>query len=127
MEADSQEEQDLQLLEKHRLASRPGSNMQLTDEEVKRVKEIYAQGLTEYQQHSMMLSKDGGVYEDEIEEAKKGVMEENYAIRSTKEAMAKSQTMIKAEKSADEVMEAAREDIIGMLIDESKDHIDEEM
>lgn len=127
VEADSQEEQDLKLLEKERLAGKPGTDIRLTDEEYQRVKEIYANGLTEYQEHSMKLTKAGGAYEAEIEEAKKGIMEENYSIRSTKEAMLKSQTMIKAEKAADDVMETARKDIIGMLTDEAKDHIDEEL
>ncbi len=127
VEADSQEEQDLKLLEKKRLAARPGSDIRLTDEESQRIKEIYERGLTEYQEHSMKLSEAGGAYESEIDEAKKGIMMENYAIRSTKEAMLKSQTMTKAEKAADDVMEEARKDIIGMLTDEAKDHIDEEL
>lgn len=124
---DSQEEMDLKLLEKERLSKKPDAKVTLTKEDREQLERIYAQGLTEYQQHSMMLLNNGSPYEKEIEDAKKGIKEENYAISATKEAMLKSQTMLKAQNAADEVMEAAREDIIGMLIDETKDHIDEEL
>lgn len=124
---DSQEEMDLKLLEKERLALKPDSDVRLTKEEQEQLERIYAQGLTEYQKHSMQLLNNGSVYEKEIADAKKGIEIENYGIRATKEAMLKSQTMLKAEKAADEAMEAARDDIIGMLRDEAKDHIDEEM
>ena len=39
----------------------------------------------------------------------------------------KHQEMVKAQKKADEVMEAANDEIFGMLVDEAKDHVDEDL
>lgn len=41
--------------------------------------------------------------------------------------MAKSQTMIKAQNTAEQIEESTRKEVVGMLLDEAKDHIDEEM
>ncbi len=62
-----------------------------------------------------------------MEEAEEGIQAENAFIAGTKLNRLKSQTMIKADKSADAVLEAASDEIVGMLMDEAKDHIDEEM
>lgn len=124
---DSQEEQDLRLLDKELDADRIGSGVHLTAEEKERLAQIKEKGLTEYQTRSLEMKKSGSVYEDELEEAEKGVREENYAIREIKRELPKVQTMIKARKSADEVLEAASDEIVGMLTEEAKDHIDEEM
>lgn len=127
IEEDSQEEQDLKLLEKERAALKPESGIRLTGEEQERLKQIKEEGLTEYQERSMKLLNSGSPYEEEITEAKKAILIENAAISSLKEANAKSKTMIKAQQAAEDVMEAARKEIEGMLWDEAKDHIDEEM
>lgn len=127
VEEDSQEEKDLQLLVKRVDSQRGGSDVHLTEEEYKRLAQIDAQGLTEYQQRSLDKYKSGDSYAKEITEAEQGIQSEDYFIRETKRELLKSQNMIKAQKSADDIMEAASQEIIGMLIDEAKDHIDEEM
>ena len=127
IEEDSQEEQDLKLLEKQRKSLKPDSGIHLTEEEKERIAQIKEEGLTEYQRRSMALLNSGSPYEKEISEAQKQIKAETGTISVLKEATLKSKTMIKAQKAADDVMDAAREDIIGMLADESKDHIDEEM
>lgn len=124
---DSKEEQDLKLLEKEMDAQKAGSGMQLTEEEEARIKEIKEKGLTEYQQRSLELKESRGTYEEQLTQARAGAKAENSAIMTMKINRLKSQTMIKASQSADEVLEAAGQEIIGMLIDEAKDHIDEEM
>lgn len=124
---DSQEEQDLKLLEKEIDSKKPETGVQLTKEEYKRLAQIKAEGLSEYQQRSLELKSGGEFYEKEVNEATEKIEAENAAIRGTELERLKSQTMQKAEKSADEIMEAASDQIIGMLIEEAKDHIDEEM
>lgn len=124
---DSQEEQDLKLLEKEIDSKKPEMDVHLTKEEYKRLAQIKAEGLSEYQQRSLELKSGGEFYELEVNEATEKIKEENAVIRSTELERLKSQTMQKAEKSADEIMEAASDQIIGMLIEEAKDHIDEEM
>lgn len=124
---DSQEEQDLKLLEKEIDSQKPGSGIHLTAEEYERLAQIKEAGLSEYQQHSLELKSNGGMYEEQISEAEEGILAENSVIRATKLERLKSQTMQKANESADEIMEAARDQIIGMLVEEAKDHIEEEM
>lgn len=119
---DSQEEQDLRLLEKQ------ADNKPLTKEEQERLAQIQeAGGPTEYQKHSLELYKTASAYKKEFEKAKEGIYQESAAIQSTKQERLKHDPMVKASKSAEEVMDAARKEIIGMLYDEAKDHIDEEM
>lgn len=119
---DSQEEQDLRLLEKQ------ADHKPLTKEEEERLAEIRkAGGPTEYQEHSLDLYKSASRYKEEYEKAKKEIQQESDVITSTKLERLKHDPMIKASKSADEIMEAASQEIIGMLYDEAKDHIDEEM
>ena len=125
--ADSQEEQDLKLLEKEINSKKPGSGINLTKEEREQLAEIKKQGLTEYQQRSLELKSNGAVYEKEITEANEQILAENAVIKGIKLERLKSQTMLKAEKSADKIMENAGEQIVGMLVDEAKNHIDEEM
>ncbi len=119
---DSPEEQDLRLLEKQ------ADNKPMTEEEQERLAEIQkAGGPTEYQKHSLELYKTASVYKQEIEKAKEGIGKESAAINSTKQGRLKKAPMVKAAQNAEKVLDAARDEIIGMLYDEAKDHIDEEM
>ena len=59
-------------------------------------------------------------------EAKQEIMVENRIISATELERLKNHPMIDAQKQADAVMEEASKEIMGMLIDEAKDHIDEE-
>lgn len=127
VEEDSEEEQDLKLLEKKIDAERQGSGVRLTLEEQKQIAQIEGKGLTEYQERCLELKKRSSLNEERIADAKKGIEEENAAIFNMKEANLKSQTMIKAKGAADEIKDALKDEIIGMLIGEAKDHIDEEM
>lgn len=57
------------------------------------------------------------------------IMVENAIIRGTKQEKLKrdpQHTMIGAKEQADEVLEAAGDDIVGMVMDAARDHLDEE-
>lgn len=127
VEEGSKEEQDLKLLEKEIDAKRRGSGVFLTIEESEQIAQLEAEGLTEYQTRCLELKKISTSNEEKLEDAKKGIEQENAAIRSMKEANLKSQAMTKAEKAASEIEDGVKDEIIGMLIGEAKDHIDEEM
>lgn len=60
---------------------------------------------------------------DQLENQIEGL---NMAIRDTKLERLKKDPMVKASKEADAIMEAAGDEVLGMLIAEAKDHIDEE-
>ncbi len=127
VEEGSQEEQDLKLLEKEIDSKKPGSEVRLTKEEREQIEEIKKNGLTEYQTRSLEMKKGGESYETEIDEAEKVIKAENAAIASIKLERLKKDPMVGAQKNAKEIIDAARDEILGMLIDEGKDHIDEEM
>ena len=123
----SQEQRDLELLAKEMDAKTPWKQVSLTKEEGERIEQIRAQGLTEYQERSLEMKKGAEYYENQINEMKKEIEMENSIIRATRLERLKKDPMVKAQKQAEEIMEAASEEIVGMLADEAKDHIDEEM
>lgn len=127
VEEDSQEEQDLKLLEKEIDAKTPGKEVHLTKEDRERIKELKAAGLTEYQSRSLEMKQGGSYYEEQIYNCEKEIETENAIIRGIKLERLKKDPMVKAQAQAEEIMEAAGKEIIGMLMDEAKDHIDEEM
>ena len=59
-------------------------------------------------------------------EAKQEIMVENQIITATELERLKTHPMVDAGKQADAIMDEASKEIVGMLVDEAKDHIDEE-
>lgn len=127
VEADSQEEKDLKLLEKEIDAKISGSNVSVSKEEAERIKELKAAGLTEYQERSLRMKEETVYYKNQIYEKEQEIEVENAVIRGTKLERLKQDPMVKAQAQAEDIMEAASKEIIGMLADEAKEHIDEEM
>ena len=120
---DSQEEKDLELLAKEAEANFKGSTTVLTFEERQRLGQIYKSGLTEYQQLSVDLKKTEEPYFIAANEAKQEIQAENAIIRQTKLERLKSNPMARAQKQADAIMDAASEEIMGMLIEEGTEHL----
>ena len=135
VEADSQEQKDLELLEKEADMRRLGNGpdgVQLTEEEQNRLKELkdpitgeYKVPLTEYQQRCLEIDSSQSVYERRIADAQQQIEAGYASIRGIRLERLKHHTMVDAQKSADEIMEQANKDTIGMLVDEAKDHVDE--
>lgn len=121
----SQEYADLKLLEKRVDAGR--GDAKLTAQERERLAEIDAGGLTEYQQRSLEMYEESRYYDDIRKASEQGIEDESRAISAIKLARLKSQGMIKADARADEIMEEASDEIVGMLMEEAKAHIDEEL
>ena len=111
--SDSQEQKDLELLAKGVETGFSGSDVRLTKEE------------EEYQQQSLALKKSEESYVNELADARNEIQTENAVIRQTKIERLKSNSMGAAFEQADAVMGAASDEIMGMLIAEGKDHIDE--
>ena len=124
---DSEEEQDLKLLEKEIDSYKSGSDIHLTKEERERIAQIKAKGLTGYQERSLAMKNGGALYETEINEASQVMQGENAAIKSIKSERLKKDPMVEAQKAKDEILEQASDQIVGMLMEEAKDKIDEEM
>ena len=126
IEEDSQEEKDLKLLEKEVRSRFPGSGVQLSKDEMDAIQKIKKNGLTEYQQRSLEMLSHEAPYVDIVYEVDKEIKLENQIVRETKLERLKSHTMEDAQKQAEEVLEAASKEVVGMLVDEAKEHIDEE-
>ncbi len=56
----------------------------------------------------------------------KQIAKENEIIRGIREAKRKVHPMVDAQENADEIMDAARDEVIGMVMQDAKTHLDEE-
>lgn len=123
--SDSQEQKDLELLEKRAAYERGDVSKALTQEEKERLEKIDGQGYTEYQERALAMEKHKAPYEKTAAEAEAGIMADNAGIRATRLERLKKDFIRKAQDEAEDVLTAASEEVIGMLIDEAKEHMDE--
>lgn len=125
--ADSQEQQDLELLRKRRDSMGVDSDIQLTEEEQERLKEIDANGLTDYQRLSLENDSYRAPFNKDIRDNQKVVQEEQIIMREIGLERLKSHTMADATQQKDAEMEAANKEIIGMVLQDGRDKVDEDM
>ena len=123
----SQEEQELKLLEKEFRSGLPGSEISLSYEEKKTLDEIKQRGLTEYQSRSMeMLDYEKNYivksYSNTFE-----IQDENRSLGMMEREMLKNTSMIDAQKQAKKVEEELNEQVVSIVVDEAKDNIDSEV
>lgn len=126
---DSEEQKDLELLEKRQDSQWPGSGIILTPEEKERLAEIDEKGLTEYQQRSLEINKDAGMYRNIVESNKPQIKAENDAIYNIKQSiLAKpyDQGMGFAQDTAEDIKLTASKEAAYGMINEVKDKVDEE-
>jgi chromosome segregation ATPase len=123
---DSQEQQDLELLEKRRDARRNPS-IKLSEEEKQRLEIIDQDGMTEYQKYSLEMDALKEPFNKVIDDSQQKIRNETMTIGAIKLGRLKSHPMVDANVAADKILDTASGEIIGMLIDEAKNHVDEEM
>ena len=126
VDGNSQEEKDLQLLEKEVRSKFPGSDVNLSQEDKEAISKIKENGLSEYQQRSLEMLGNESPYMTTVFEAESGIAVENQIINATALERLKSNPMADARNQANLVMEEASKEIVGTLFAEAKDHIDEE-
>ena len=134
VDSDSEEQQDLDLLLKEQAANWAIPGEELTEEESQRLYEYNLRGkeLTEYQERVLKLNNEIGQQKLIAHIAEYGsidslgIRQENAVIRGIREEQRKVHPMADARKQADEMMEAARDEAIGMIVEESREHIDQE-
>ena len=125
VEPDSEEQADLELQIKLRKSMKPGSKVELTEEEFQRLQE--SGPLTEYQKQALEIEASKGVWQEEIDEAHKQIAVDTQVIRATKLELLKHHGMTDAAKAAEATLQAASDEIVGMLLEEGKDHVEEEL
>lgn len=122
---DSQEQKDLELLEKYQNNMNGSSYDEFSEEEIKRLKELQNMPRTEYQNKVLEQNAAIGALDIEICRIEAKLRAMTHAITDAKIEREKSQEMLNADAAADKIMEAADEEAEGMLIQEGMDNIDE--
>lgn len=122
---DSDDQKDLELLEKYQNNKTGASYDDFTDEEIARLKELQNQPLTEYQKKILELNgvKDG--LDIETQRIDEKLMGMTISILMAKTDQAASQDMINSQYAADQVLEAAEKDIMLKLINDGKETVDD--
>ncbi len=120
---DSQEQKDLELLQKAYDIQAHGSTELLTEEEQERLDNMGE--LTEYQQISMDLYKAADYWKTQLETNNQIISGEAGAIRSIQLERLKTHGMVDAEKAKESILAAASKEIEGMLIDDAREKLDE--
>lgn len=124
---DSEEQQDLELLKKRQDILGRVTNEKLSQEEMARLAEIDKKGLTEYQKRALELNDVAGTLRKEINEYNRQMEDDVSDIKRIAIERLKSNPMVEAEKAAEDIKEAYNDEIIGMLMQESKEHIEEKL
>ncbi len=81
----------------------------------------------EYKQRYLELNKQAGAFHEEIQNADKLMKDDMQDIKAIAIERLKSAPVADAQETADAIKEAANEEIIGMVMQEGKENIDEEM
>lgn len=126
IDPDSQEQKDLELLEKYQNNKYGAFSDKFSEEEIERLKELQDQPLTEYQEKVLAVNyaRDGlSVAYERLANEIKGLAQ---SIGDAKVEQEKSQDMMKAQDAAEQILDAADQEILGMLYEEGKEHIEEE-
>lgn len=98
----------------------------LSKDERKVLEQFGIDGLKEYREALNSLKDQKKYFKDKVEECEKGIQVESSIIEGIRQERLKYDPMGEAWEQADGVMEAASKEIVGMLMDEAKDHMDEE-
>lgn len=122
---DSKEQKDLELLREYR-KMKTGRGGNLTEEEYEYASKINEEDLTDYQRQQLDLDEFKYYYQDGIDENDRKMKQEIATIQVISQERLKNSPMVKAQKEAAKIMEAASEEIVGMVVEDAKNHIDEE-
>ncbi len=126
VDSDSVEQKDLELILKGRESMRSGSKVSLSEDERERLAELDKMERTEYQSRVLEMDEGADYWRNIVSENEKEIEVENAVIREIRKERLKKDPMVKAQKEADAIEEAAGKEILGMLVEEGKEHIDEE-
>lgn len=128
---DSKEQKDLELIRRYnrmlndQVHGRFSSENMLTEEEITYVNQLKAEGLTDYQTKQLNLDEAKSVFQQTINDNQEIIKEEYAIIRGVRLEKLKSDPMVKAQKEAESIREKAAREIIGMAVEQAKEHIEE--
>lgn len=116
----SREQKNLELLEKMR-----DNPKNLTSEEMDQLE--YMGPMTDYQKASLELDERTKVWQKLADNALATNAGEDKAIQAIGLSRLKSAPMIQAEELATDIIDSASKEVVGTLLAEAKDHVEEEM
>ncbi len=90
-------------------------------EQKEKLREEYPDGGEEYDAYMKDLDGMAGYWRGEMENGKLMISDSTAAIKSIKQESLKHHGMVDAAKAAEETLKAASKEVIGMLVDESKE------
>ena len=114
-------------MEKYQNNMNGSSYDQFSDEELSRLKELQNAPLTEYQKKVLNLNSMKGQVSVEADRKQFEVNALTASISDATLEQLKSRDMEKASDAADEIMDSANKEILGMLIEEGKNNADEKV
>jgi chromosome segregation ATPase len=115
---DSQEEKDLEILRKEK-------NFTASGDEMMYALKLRAEGLSDYQSRQLELDDQKDHFQKKLDKNNQSIIEENAIVRGIRLEKLKSDPMVDAQKQADAIEDAASQEIIGMLMDDAKEQIDQ--
>lgn len=121
----AEQEKTIALVNKARRAQKNGGLGQLSMDELERIAGMGP--LSEYQEAALACDENIDYYNGLKDEALKDILQESSIVQETKNAGVKNQGMIKSQKCAEDMLQQASQAIIGDLLEEAKEHMDEEM
>ena len=106
------------------LAKKTRGQEPFTESDEARLKEL-GKSLTEYQRSCLEINEERYVYQRREENAQNYAQALQSSLTDMKTERLKFHKMVDAQEKADKVMEQASEEIVGLLVSEAKDHVDE--
>lgn len=126
VDKDSQEQKDLELLEKYQDNKNGAFFDSFTEDEIARLKELQGKPLTEYQKNALELNSAKDAVMLELDKKKTELISLTGKITDMKLTLLKSDDVEDALEAAEQIVDAADQEIMGIMLSEGKEHIDEE-
>lgn len=124
---DSQEQKDLELLEKYQNNKLGFFSDDFSKEEIDRLKELANEPRTEYQKQVLSLNGKKAALQSDADLMQQQIMVLTQNQSDAKVDQLKSQDMLKAGDAAEEIRKAASDEIVGMVIADAKEKLDKEL
>jgi hypothetical protein len=125
VDADSQEQKDLELLKKYQRNKSGTAYEDFSEDEISRLKELQDTPLTEYQKNVLLLDNTKNGIDSDIQKVDAKLEAVNMNAVQAKNSQAASQDMLDAKDTAEQVVAAAERDIMLNVVDEAKETLDD--
>ncbi len=125
IDPESEEQKDLELLHKRSMRENKLETEPFTKEDMERLAELDKQGLTEYQERAIEIYKMNDTMQHSINDNNALIEGNNAAIENMKIERLKTDPIGEAMEAAEDIMEAASDEIKSMIVKDSMQHIEE--